>query len=56
MTTAFAALLATVPLAACGSSSGGASATAHPTLTYWASNQGTSLADDRQVLGPQISK
>jgi multiple sugar transport system substrate-binding protein len=56
MTTAFAALLATVPLAACGSSSGGASATAHPTLTYWASNQGTSLADDRQVLGPQIAK
>jgi multiple sugar transport system substrate-binding protein len=55
MTTAFAALLATVPLAACGSSSGGASA-AHPTLTYWASNQGTSLQDDRQVLGPQIAK
>jgi multiple sugar transport system substrate-binding protein len=48
-------LLATVPLAACGSSSGGASA-AHPTLTYWASNQGTSLQDDRQVLGPQIAK
>ncbi len=52
---ASAAALAAVPLAACGSSSGGSSA-AHPTLTYWASNQGTSLQDDRQVLGPQIAK
>ncbi len=50
-----AAILAAVPLAACGSSSGGGSS-AHPTLTYWASNQGTSLQDDRQVLGPQIAK
>jgi len=52
---ASAAALAAVPLAACGSSSGGSSA-AHPTITYWASNQGTSLQDDRQVLGPQIAK
>jgi multiple sugar transport system substrate-binding protein len=52
---AFVAALATAPLAACGSSSGAGSA-AHPTLTYWASNQGTSLQDDRQVLGPQIAK
>lgn len=54
-TLALAAALVAAPLAACGSSSGTGSA-AHPTLTYWASNQGTSLQDDRQVLGPQIAK
>ena len=54
-TLALAAALAAVPLAACGSSSG-TSSTAHPTLTYWATNQGTSLQDDQQVLGPQIAK
>ncbi|MDX6389414.1 MAG: multiple sugar transport system substrate-binding protein [Streptosporangiaceae bacterium] len=54
-TLALAATLAAVPLAACGSSSGTGSA-AHPTLTYWATNQGTSLQNDRQVLGPQIAK
>ena len=53
---ALAAALAAVPLAACGSSSSASSGSAHPTLTYWASNQGTSLQDDRQVLGPQIAK
>ena len=59
VTLAFAAVLAAVPLAACGGSSGGSSgsgSSAHPTLTYWATNQGTSLQDDRQVLGPQIAK
>jgi multiple sugar transport system substrate-binding protein len=54
-TLACAAALAAVPLAACGSSSNPGSS-AHPTITYWASNQGTSLQDDRQVLGPQIAK
>jgi multiple sugar transport system substrate-binding protein len=54
-TLACAAVLAAVPLAACGSSSNSGSS-AHPTITYWASNQGTSLQDDRQVLGPQIAK
>jgi Bacterial extracellular solute-binding protein len=54
-TLACAAGLAAVPLAACGSSSNSGSS-AHPTITYWASNQGTSLQDDRQVLGPQIAK
>jgi multiple sugar transport system substrate-binding protein len=56
---AFVATLAAVPLAACSSSSGGSaggSAGGHPTLTYWASNQGTSLQDDQQVLAPQIAK
>jgi multiple sugar transport system substrate-binding protein len=56
MASAFVALLAAAALAACGSSSGGSASSAHPTLTYWASNQGTSLADDQQVLGPQIAK
>jgi multiple sugar transport system substrate-binding protein len=55
-TLAVAAALAAVPLAACGSSGSGSSSNAHPTLTYWATNQGTSLQDDRQVLGPQIAK
>jgi multiple sugar transport system substrate-binding protein len=56
-TMAFVAMLAAAPLAACSSSSssGGGSA-AHVTLTYWASNQGTSLQDDQQVLAPQIAK
>jgi multiple sugar transport system substrate-binding protein len=56
-TLAFVATLAAAPLAACSSSSssGGGSA-GQSTLTYWASNQGTSLQDDRQVLGPQIAK
>ncbi len=53
---AFVATLAAVPLAACSSSSSGGSAASHPTLTYWASNQGTSLQDDQQVLAPQIAK
>ena len=26
------------------------------TLTYWASNQGTSLDNDKQVLGPELTK
>jgi multiple sugar transport system substrate-binding protein len=55
-TMAFVATLAAVPLAACGSSSSGGGSAAHTTLTYWASNQGTSLQDDQQVLAPQIAK
>jgi multiple sugar transport system substrate-binding protein len=51
----FAAMLTAAPLAACSSGSSPGSS-AHPTLTYWASNQGTSLQDDRNVLGPQIAK
>ena len=58
VTLTFAAVLAALPLAACGSSGGssGSGASAHPTLTYWATNQGTSLQDDRQVLGPQLAE
>lgn len=44
-----------VPLAACSGSSGGDSTSAAgTTLTYWASNQGTSLDNDKQVLTPQL--
>src|SRR6188472_4410614 len=45
--------------AACGgggtdnASSGSGSA---KTLTYWASNQGTSLQNDKDVLGPELAK
>jgi multiple sugar transport system substrate-binding protein len=42
-------------LAACGKS-GGSSATAPKTLTYWASNQGASLEFDKQVLKPELDK
>jgi len=55
-TLACAAALAAVPLAACSSSSTSSGASAQTTITYWASNQGTSLQDDQQVLAPQIAK
>src|ERR1700685_957518 len=53
-----AAVLAAAPLAACSSSSSSSSSgsSAQTTLTYWGSNQGTSLQDDQQVLAPQIAK
>ena len=51
-----AATTAALSLAACGSSGSNSATSAHPTITYWASNQGTSLQDDQQVLGPQIAK
>ena len=51
-----AAAAAALSLAACGSSGTSSGSSAHPTLTYWASNQGTSLQDDQQVLAPQIAK
>jgi multiple sugar transport system substrate-binding protein len=41
---------------ACGSSSKSSSATKGVTLTYWASNQGTSLADDQKKLQPELDK
>ena len=41
-------------LAACGSSSGSGSSS--DTLTYWASNQGTSLENDKEVLTPVLEK
>jgi multiple sugar transport system substrate-binding protein len=41
-------------LAGCGGSDDGGAAGA--TLTYWASNQGTSLDHDKQVLVPELAK
>jgi multiple sugar transport system substrate-binding protein len=49
------AALLTPLLAACGSSNGADSAGA-TTLTYWASNQGTSLDNDKAVLQPELDK
>ena len=46
-----------IPLAACGGSSSTASKSTTPvTLTYWASNQGTSLQNDKDVLTPELAK
>jgi multiple sugar transport system substrate-binding protein len=52
-----AALLA-VTLAACGGSSGSetGSADTDVTLTYWASNQGASLENDKEILEPELAK
>jgi multiple sugar transport system substrate-binding protein len=44
-------------LAGCGGSGGGgASSSSSKTLTYWASNQGRSVQQDQQVLGPELKK
>ena len=47
--------------AACGGSSGsngsaGGSGSGSTTLTYWASNQGSSIDVDKKVLGPELKK
>jgi multiple sugar transport system substrate-binding protein len=60
-TIAATAMVAAVALttAACSSGTGsgsGASSAAGTTLTYWASNQGTSVANDQQVLAPELKK
>ncbi|MGV9931037.1 ABC transporter substrate-binding protein [Streptomyces olivaceoviridis] len=39
-----------------GSSTGGGSNDSPKTLTYWASNQGASVAVDKQVLQPELDK
>ncbi|MFF4358797.1 ABC transporter substrate-binding protein [Streptomyces sp. NPDC001604] len=39
-----------------GSSTGGGSDDSPKTLTYWASNQGASIAVDKKVLGPELDK
>ena len=54
-------LLATATLTACGggtpTTAGGAPGNDKPTtLTYWASNQGSSLEDDKRVLAPELRK
>lgn len=52
---AAAALAATISLVAAGcSSTGSTSSASGSTITYWASNQGTSLDNDKQVLTPVL--
>ncbi|MFD0573187.1 ABC transporter substrate-binding protein [Kitasatospora gansuensis] len=48
----------TLTATACGggSTSGGGDNSSPKTLTYWASNQGTSLEHDKQVLEPELRK
>ena len=53
-TTVAAALLLVAGLAACGDDSD--SAAQPKTLTYWASNQGSSLDADKQILQPELDK
>ncbi|WP_287931642.1 sugar ABC transporter substrate-binding protein [Arthrobacter sp.] len=52
------AALAITATGCSGGTSGGSSASAGggKTLTYWASNQGTSLDNDKQVLTPELQK
>lgn len=50
-----AAALTVSGLAACSSGSSGDSGDSK-TLTYWASNQGTSLQNDKEVLTPVLKK
>ncbi|MFJ1702515.1 ABC transporter substrate-binding protein [Kitasatospora sp. NPDC088346] len=54
------ALVATLALTATacggGSSSSGGDNSSPKTLTYWASNQGTSLENDKEVLEPELRK
>jgi multiple sugar transport system substrate-binding protein len=51
-------VLAVSATAACGGAGTSASSSAgsSKTLTYWASNQGTSLQNDQAVLGPELAK
>jgi multiple sugar transport system substrate-binding protein len=51
-------VLAVTATAACGSTTAGSSTSpaASKTLTYWASNQGSSLQADQAVLGPELAK
>ena len=56
MTSAVALSVMAASLAACGSdeSGSGSGSGEATTLTYWASNQGTSLENDMEVLQPQL--
>lgn len=53
---ALSATLVLSGLAACGSSGKSSNSTSGVTLTYWASNQGSSLANDKEVLQPELDK
>ncbi len=47
---------AAMALAGCAGSNTGSNSSSSKTLTYWASNQGTSLANDRAVLAPELKE
>ncbi|WP_432572610.1 ABC transporter substrate-binding protein [Kineococcus sp. SYSU DK005] len=50
-------VLATSGLAACsGGDSGDSGGSSGQSLTYWASNQGTSLDNDKEILTPELEK
>jgi multiple sugar transport system substrate-binding protein len=53
---AIAALAITATGCSGGTSNSGATNAGGKTLTYWASNQGTSLDNDKQVLTPELQK
>ncbi len=53
-TAAIAALAITAT--GCSGNTSGESTSGGKTLTYWASNQGTSLDNDKEVLAPQLKK
>jgi multiple sugar transport system substrate-binding protein len=50
------AVVAAIALVAAGCSSNTSTSGSGTTLTYWASNQGTSLENDKQVLTPVLDK
>lgn len=50
------AMAATATACGGGSSTNGSGNSSPKTLTYWASNQGSSIAVDQKVLGPQLKK
>ena len=54
ITSAVALSLAAASLAGCGGGDEGSGSGDDVTLTYWASNQGTSLENDMEVLQPQL--
>ncbi|MDQ1597397.1 MAG: multiple sugar transport system substrate-binding protein, partial [Microbacteriaceae bacterium] len=54
--TVAAVLVATAACSSGGTASTSSSGTAGKTLTYWASNQGTSIANDTAVLTPELAK
>src|ERR1043165_6208682 len=43
-------------MAGAGCGGGGGEKSSPKTLTYWASNQGRSIQQDQQVLGPELKK
>jgi multiple sugar transport system substrate-binding protein len=49
-------LVGAVGLAGCGESQSQSSGSSGGAITYWASNQGSSLQDDQKILTPELAK